>query len=668
MSDINIVLENRDDIHVAVEEKDINVEVPAGKDGRSLHPQGEWSASAAYAYLDLVSYQGSSYVATKAVPAGTLPTDTSYWMLSAEKGEPGGAVWGNIAGDLSDQTDLQEALDSKAPVILSSASGSIASFTDGSASPVTALSVAIDPVQGLHGYDNPWPAGGGKNLIPYPYTSPDGVYSGVTITTQADGRIVSSGSSNNSLYFTLANAITLSAGTYTLSLIGTFQYAQIRVRANGENIITINNTAGSSSFTLENETVVSIDIVRLGTDISFNIYVQLESGSSATSYAPYSNICPISGHTSATVTRTGKNLINIADFTNGSLNPDSGAVVSSSTRNVSAYIFLKSGTYTFSRIARSQDNWSKAVLYDTAKTYVKKIYNNQSTTNTFTLDNDGYIRIGADYIADASDHFLLELGSIATTFEPYQGASVTIDLNGTRYGGVLDVLTGMLTVDRGMVVFDGANNGNRASYKYPNRYVYNLSAPSVGNTIIPTPNVNTAIGCLSDYFQNITDNQAYEGARNGFSTSTSGGFAKLSAPSIKAESREAMNAWLAEHPVTVVYPLATPFTVQLTPAQLSTLLGTNNLWADTGDVAVEYRADTKRYIDGVASATAKVTRQMIADSATADGKAPKSLATGDLIIVGDELRKATTNIGNGSAITASNSTIATLADVIKALQ
>lgn len=27
------------------------------------------------------------------------------------------------------------------------------------------------------------------------------------------------------------------------------------------------------------------------------------------------------------------------------------------------------------------------------------------------------------------------------------------------------------------------------------------------------------------------------------------------------------------------------------------LLGANNIWADTGDVAATYRADTKRYID-----------------------------------------------------------------------
>ena len=34
----------------------------------------------------------------------------------------------------------------------------------------------------------------------------------------------------------------------------------------------------------------------------------------------------------------------------------------------------------------------------------------------------------------------------------------------------------------------------------------------------------------------------------------------------------------------VVYPLATPITVQLTPTQVEQLLGQNNVWCDTGDV------------------------------------------------------------------------------------
>ena len=47
----------------------------------------------------------------------------------------------------------------------------------------------------------------------------------------------------------------------------------------------------------------------------------------------------------------------------------------------------------------------------------------------------------------------------------------------------------------------------------------------------------------------------------------------------------------------VVYKLLTPVEYQLTPHEIRTFLGTNNIWANTGDVTVNYKADTKLYID-----------------------------------------------------------------------
>jgi hypothetical protein len=40
-----------------------------------------------------------------------------------------------------------------------------------------------------------------------------------------------------------------------------------------------------------------------------------------------------------------------------------------------------------------------------------------------------------------------------------------------------------------------------------------------------------------------------------------------------------------------VYELATPTTFATTPTEVRTLLGTNNVWSDAGDVAVTYRKD-----------------------------------------------------------------------------
>ena len=61
--------------------------------------------------------------------------------------------------------------------------------------------------------------------------------------------------------------------------------------------------------------------------------------------------------------------------------------------------------------------------------------------------------------------------------------------------------------------------------------------------------------------------------------------------------------WLAaqeanETPVQLVYELATPIEVDLTPnTEISTLYGTNNIFADCGDTTVSYYADPTLYIN-----------------------------------------------------------------------
>ena len=52
--------------------------------------------------------------------------------------------------------------------------------------------------------------------------------------------------------------------------------------------------------------------------------------------------------------------------------------------------------------------------------------------------------------------------------------------------------------------------------------------------------------------------------------------------------------------VQLVYELATPISIQLTPTEVDTLRGDNVIWADCGDITnCEYRADLKMYIDKV---------------------------------------------------------------------
>ena len=59
-----------------------------------------------------------------------------------------------------------------------------------------------------------------------------------------------------------------------------------------------------------------------------------------------------------------------------------------------------------------------------------------------------------------------------------------------------------------------------------------------------------------------------------------------------------MKAWLADNPVRVAYPLPSPVTYQLTPAQLATLSGYNSVSTDAAALSVTYRADPALTLGG----------------------------------------------------------------------
>ena len=77
----------------------------------------------------------------------------------------------------------------------------------------------------------------------------------------------------------------------------------------------------------------------------------------------------------------------------------------------------------------------------------------------------------------------------------------------------------------------------------------------------------------------------------------------------------------------VVYELATPQTYQLTPTEIRTLLGQNNIWADTGDTAVTYRADTKLFVEQNAPESPVQDVQVAGVSVLSDGVANVPIAS-----------------------------------------
>lgn len=48
----------------------------------AIVPKGDWSAETEYKRLDEVTYNNTMFIAKKAVPEGTLPTNAEYWSKS----------------------------------------------------------------------------------------------------------------------------------------------------------------------------------------------------------------------------------------------------------------------------------------------------------------------------------------------------------------------------------------------------------------------------------------------------------------------------------------------------------------------------------------------------------------------------------------------------------
>lgn len=135
-----------------------------------------------------------------------------------------------------------------------------------------------------------------KNLIPYPYVSNTITNNGVTYTVNANGSIKVSGTAsadNNSTFFIRSNTLplTLKQGEqYTLS--GYIEGSGVTFSmqdSSFKQIISVNNTATSKSFTTLYSNYYMWLVVLKGTTVDTVVYPQLEMGNKATDYVPYFN-------------------------------------------------------------------------------------------------------------------------------------------------------------------------------------------------------------------------------------------------------------------------------------------------------------------------------------------------------------------------------------------
>lgn len=164
-----------------------------------------------------------------------------------------------------------------------------------------------------------------------------------------------------------------------------------------------------------------------------------------------------------------------------------------------------------------------------------------------------------------------------TDFEPYNGTTAIINLGGTYYGGSVDAVTGKITNEYDKYVFDGTETW----IQYASGVFYTLvltSAKYADNQVVSCEKYlgkmsaagNANYPDLSCWLQNSETYKRF--------------YIKDTTLSSTTDAQNAMNG------IKVKYPLATPIVVYASnTAEIPTIAGANQVYADTGDVAVEYK-------------------------------------------------------------------------------
>ena len=296
--------------------------------------------------------------------------------------------------------------------------------------------------------------------------------------------------------------------------------------------------------------------------------VTLEPVQSGSGDPSPSNVRPITGHTAVEVGNVGKNLCNNSTNTVGYYD-GYGSYVSSNDHRTSALIEVEPNTtYIGSLFDTSNNSLVSNLVYtewDENQNFIRQITNETITTGNTTK----YLRV-RNYNAQSTivktDYYAyqLEVGSTATDFEPYNGTDYTISLGQTVYGGSLDAVSGVLTVDRGYTTV-GSLNWTESSSSYGR-----FQSTDLSNVMFKS---NTEYVALSDSYVSKSNDDCVAYVNQIYGNFN--GRLSINDTAYSSETAEAFKT--ARSAVQICYKLATPLTIQLTPQQIETLIGENHL-------------------------------------------------------------------------------------------
>lgn len=320
----------------------------------------------------------------------------------------------------------------------------------------------------------------------------------------------------------------------------------------------VNNSRRGTFTTGENTTFIRLR-VNCATSGVLNTETQLELGSADTAYEPYAARVYFS---------IGENIWD-EQWELGSISSETGENVSATTsirsKNYSPCI---PGTYLYFS-GNSGQAFAGVRWYGKDKDYL------------------GYISSGNANnvpVAVPDNVYFFRLTFVAAYGATYKGDVAILNAPPEVWGGVIDVVSGKLTVTKNFLELDGdegyANGTDLGS-------VIRFGKTWTGSGYSPSETKCNQLTWLNNFSSDTPHFYIYNSIAYFFLPKTC----------VPSSSSADIIAYLTAHPLQVVAPLVTPVTYQLKPQQITSLLGANNVWSNTGDVEVEYVADPKLYID-----------------------------------------------------------------------
>ena len=408
----------------------------------------------------------------------------------------------------------------------------------------------VRPVVGMDGV-NVWHTG--KNLLPNDEVKAEG-----------NQFFLCASSSNYPFH--------LVPGKYTLSTTGKTAFAYYK-KQGGSGVLIHGNAVNYGTFTITDGGNYQIWYYTSGATAEDFTDIQLEVGESATTYeAPqvgtsYSVAFPATGKNLLTGTPYGGVFFNVeagTDFAKSTVHAtytESGNETTVTTDSRYGCVFatgmLSPGTYNI-HTETSEANCRFSAYVTDADLITKERKAITANNISVTLTESARIAVVITNSSSGSvvaTNVQVESGSSYTSWEPYTA---------TVYGGSLDLTTGVLTAEYAVISKKWSDFGSRNVMESTTRGAVSITS---------NPSTSGGAGALC----NIATRK-WDYSIDSLHFYTDGNYAFLFLPNGTEESTD----------VQIAYPLATPQTFQLSPTQITALIGNNTMWADADSLSVTY--------------------------------------------------------------------------------